>query len=332
MQNPTFHPFPALPLELRLKIWSHLLPEPRIVDIIAVSSDEGRQLYPLLRDTHAERRWVRSFVDEVQSPRQTPLALMFVNREARGLVLKKWRRMEGVEVLEREEMVPVSYETGEEGYRRGEWVSWREGWRYRGPEAKNGQELESIFYLSPPSASIRAYPVLFNPEHDVLFLADPANTRRVSGLAVLVRWLDQDLVQNVKNLAVPYYSWRKDRTFGNLGELRRFRKLERLWICFVGDEGREAGGWLGAVRRRDGGERGREEEEGDKYLIEVREQVRGDVALEAALKGWERPVVRVVRDRGFVIKELREGRVEWERRESMSVFLFVSVCGLLREL
>lgn len=94
--------------------------------------------------------------------------------------------------------------------------------------------------------------------------------------------------------------------------MRRFKRLERLWVCFVGDEVKEAtgysGGWLGAVGGRF------EEEATGRYLMEVREQIRGDVAMESyqgrALDGWERPVVRVVKDRGVVMRELGESR-EW---------------------
>jgi hypothetical protein len=50
-----------------------------------------------------------------------------------------------------------------------------------------------------------------------------------------------------------------------------------------------------------------EEAEGEKYLFEVREQIRGDVVMERALVGWNRPIVSVVKDRGVVLQELRDG-------------------------
>jgi len=50
-----------------------------------------------------------------------------------------------------------------------------------------------------------------------------------------------------------------------------------------------------------------EEAEGGKYLFEVRDQIRGDVVMERALVGWNRPIVSVVKDRGVVLQELRDG-------------------------
>ncbi|KAE9368285.1 hypothetical protein N431DRAFT_428128 [Stipitochalara longipes BDJ] len=296
--NSTFHPFPSLPLELRLKIWSHLLPAPRIVDIIAVSADERQQLCDLSgENTVSSPKWVTSFVDHMQSPHQSLPALFYVNRETRGLVLKRWKVLQGIQVLGMNEMRRVGYDRFEEEDRKA--PVWRIGWRVKGPEAHDDTGAkDSIFYLHPPS--LNTPPVLFNPEIDLLFLADPPSTRKVSSLSVLVRWLDKDIVESVKNLAIPYYSWRKDYTFGKIGCLRDFKELQRLWVTFVGDEGRENAGWLAAVR----GEVG--QEQGEPYLCEIREQIRGDVAMERSLVGWERPVVRVVKDRGVVMRELGE--------------------------
>jgi 2EXR family len=301
--QPVFHPFPCLPLELRLKIWSHLLPAPRIVDIVAVSaeSEEGPQLanVPLAVPPHSRLTWVRSFVDHLQSPRQEASVLMHVNRETRALLLKKWRVVDWVEVLREKEMRKVGYDKSEggESRKRKRGVQ-RSGWRAT-EELLAGQE--TLFYLYP--GSTRAPPVLFNPDIDVLFLADPLSMRKMSSLAVLVRWLEKDVVETVRNLAVPYYSWRKDNTFGNLGVLEKFKRLERLWVCFVGDEGKKSAGWLAAVDR---GEMD-EEDEGERYLAEVREQIRGDIVMEKALVDWNRPITRVVKDKGIVMQQLRDG-------------------------
>jgi hypothetical protein len=299
MDSQTFHYFPLLPLELRLKIWSLLLPQPRIVDIVAVSTGKNHQFF------QEKGRWIRSFVDCLQSPGQEVcgIVLIFVNHEARNLLLKRWKVLQEVEIIRRGAGTweRASYQEDVEiGEVR------KEGGRQIGPEVQqDGQE--SVFYLRPPAH--RATPILFNPGQDVLFLADPSHTRLVSSLAILVRWLEKEFVKSVRYLALPYSSWRRDRLYGNLGELKKFKALERLWICFVADEDLQgAGDWLAAVRRRgrDESQGGRDVEEENKYLIEVREQVRGDVASDGALLGWERPVVRVVRDRGFVMKQLRE--------------------------
>jgi len=297
--NTAFHPFPSLPLELRLKIWSHLLPAPRIVNIIAISSDERQQLSNVAGENAiSSPKWVTSFVEHLQSPYQALPALLYVNRETRTLLLKKWKVLQGIEVLGKKDMRALGFDRFEEEERR-EPVR-RTGWRVKGAEAQTstgGQE--SIFYLHPPS--LNTPPVLFNPDIDLLFLADPPSTRKVSSISVLVRWLDKEVVESVKNLAIPYYSWRKDNTFGKIGCLREFESLQRLWVAFVGDEGRENAGWLAAVDRGEVGA-----EQGEPYLCEIREQIRGDLAMEKALLGWERPVVRVVKDRGVVMRELGE--------------------------
>jgi hypothetical protein len=297
--NPTFHPFPSLPLELRLKIWSHLLPERRIVDIIAISTDE-RQLFCDLsqENTVSSPIWITSFVDHLQSPQQALPVLFHVNRETRALLLRRWKVLQGVQILRKQEMRSVAYAIAKDEYRK-EPVG-RTGWRVKGPQVQNEVGAQdSVFYLHPPS--LNTPPILFNPNIDLLFLADPPSTRKVSSLSVLVRWLDKDIVASLRNLAIPYYSWRKDNTFGQIGCLRDFKRLERLWIAFVGDEGRESAGWLAAVDRGEVGA-----EQGEPYLCEIREQIRGDIAMERALLGWGRPVVRVVKDRGVVMRELVE--------------------------
>jgi hypothetical protein len=282
-----------------LKIWTLLLPEPRIVDIVAVSTSADHQFF------QEKGRWIHSFSECLQSPGQEVCGniLMFVNREARNVLMKRWKVMQEAEVVgdcvaTRERAgYQEDAEIGEVG---------KEGGRQIGPEVQQVGK-ENVCHLHPPEH--RASPILFNSDQDVLFLADPSHTSLSSSLAVLVRWLDKELVRSVRYLAIPYNSWFKDRLYGNLGELKKFKALERLWICFVTDENlRETGDWLAAVRRigRDESQGESNVEEESKYLIEVREQVRGDVASDEALLGWERPVVRVVRDRGVVMKELRE--------------------------
>ena len=299
MDSQTFHYFPLLPLELRLKIWSLLLPEPRIVDVVAVSTGGDINFF------QETGRWTLSYKDCLQSPGQEVFGnvLMFVNREARYLLLKRWKVMQDVEVFGG--VVATWERAGYQGNVQTGEVG-KEGGRQIGPEVLEDGRL-GLFNLHPPAH--RAPTILFNPDQDVLFLADPSHTSLSSSLAVLVRWLDKVLVRSVRYLAIPYNSWFKDRLYGNLGELKKFEALERLWICFVADENFQGtGDWLAAVRRR-----GRDESQGEsdveeenKYLIEVREQVRGDVASDGALLGWERPVVRVVRDKGVVMKELTE--------------------------
>lgn len=243
-------------------------------------------------------------MDCLQSPGQEVCGniLMFVNCEARNLLLRRWKVMQEVEVIGRGVRTWGSARYQEDG-RIGE--VGKENGRQIGPEVQQDGK-ESVFYLHPPAH--RATPILFNPNQDVLFLADPSHTSLSSSLAVLVRWLEKELLKSVRYLAIPYSNWRKDRLYGNIGDLKKFKALERLWICFVADENFQGtGDWLAAVRRRgrDESQGGRDVEEENKYLIEVREQVRGDVASDGALLGWERPVVRVVRDRGVVMTELR---------------------------
>jgi hypothetical protein len=289
------HHFNQLPLELRLKIWACALPAPQIVDIVATSSDENQQLFSLPSELGEEGRIrtkvVRSFVDHVQTLRPNFSALLHVNRQTRDLVLKRWRFL-GVPEPKDEWDLTVDREEIE---MHGEGSTWRSS-SFMPPEVQDDGR-ESMFYLAPPPP--RHNFTLFNPELDVLFLADPPSTRRVSSLSVLVRWLDPSVIENVTGLAIPYYSWRKDKTFKHLGLLLKFKSLRRLWVCFVGDRpGME--GWLSAIEmERDGSEEG--------YIKDVRKQVWGDIEeLERKEVGWKRPWVGVVRDRGAVMDDLTE--------------------------
>jgi hypothetical protein len=308
----TFHHFTRLPLELRIKIWSYALPEPKIVDVIAISTDDSQELFYLPTGNegwdHREQRvkWVRTFVDRMVSPRQDIPALLGVERQTRELVLRRWKVLGGVGGLSKEMSCGTGFGAGE-----GEVVTLEigvggdESWRFKAPEVQ-GDGVESMFYFAPPSKHSLT---LFNPALDVLFLADPPSShlaRHVPSLSVLVRWLDRSVIESVRRLAVPYCSWRKDRTFNQLGSLLRFKSLERLWVCFVGD-GRIEGsggswGWLVAVGRVGDGH---DSKEG--YLGEVREQVMGDVEeLGRREMEWRRPSILVVRDRGEVMSELME--------------------------
>jgi hypothetical protein len=298
-----FRHFNKLPLELRLKIWAYVLPDSKIVDIVAISTDESQQLFFLPPEDGGDGRrqprakWVRTFVDHVHVHDQSLPSLLHVNRQTRDLVLKKWRTLHRLDYKREGGMISSqggATGTGEER-RDGKWLG------FKPPEVQN-DGLESMFYLAPP---LRHNLGLFNPELDILFLADPPSTHHlptylVSSLSVLVRWLDQSVIESVTGLAIPYYTWRKDRTFKQLGLLFKFKRLQRLWVCFVGDREEGRVGWLGAVGRDvDAGE--------DGYLADVKEQVRCDVEeLGRKEAGWRRPLVGVVRNRGAVVDELMD--------------------------
>jgi len=155
--------------------------------------------------------------------------------------------------------------------------------------------FESMFYLPLPSGEgKRSDKTLFNPHLDILFLQDPPNRDFVSSLSVICRWLDNSVLEHITSLALPYYTWRKDRMKEDLSLLMRFKRLERVWVCFVGggsEEGRR--GWLSAVNGENGG---REIEV--PHLKQVEEQVRGDVeGLARGFPGWKRPRFGFVMDK-----------------------------------
>lgn len=110
--------------------------------------------------------------------------------------MKKWKVIEGVEVLGKNEMREIAYQRLDRMESVRNWESKGEGWRITEPERQSDGQ-ESMFFLQPTPPNTP--PVLFNPELDILFLADPPSTREVSRLSVLVRWLEEDIMESVKN-------------------------------------------------------------------------------------------------------------------------------------
>jgi hypothetical protein len=170
------------------------------------------------------------------------------------------------------------------------------------PEEVRAQRKQGRFYLETLKGS-RPF-ALLDPKADIVFLQDPPRQRNpwegdvVSSLATLVRWLDGAVLQNLRSLAIPYYTWHKSRILGILHLLLEFKELEELYVSFLGGVpgvGGSMGGWADeeAVVELGG------------HVTEVGEEVRGDVeGLKRKFPEWQKPRVQIVKHRGFLTKEL----------------------------
>ncbi|MCC2770675.1 hypothetical protein LK516_22525, partial [Parabacteroides distasonis] len=71
-----------------------------------------------------------------------------------------------------------------------------------------------------------------DPKHDVLSLEDlnlPRATVTLSTIDVVVRWADANCLDNLRRLAIPYYTWRKASICKYLYRLMEFKALEELY-------------------------------------------------------------------------------------------------------
>jgi hypothetical protein len=116
----------------------------------------------------------------------------------------------------------------------------------------------------------------------------------ISSLEILLRWLDTSIIQSLRRLAIPYYTWRKTRNTVGLKLLLEFGALEELYVSFLGAsfEGR-----------------GRKENWSDvvgglwSHVPEVDEEVNADVeGLKRRYPGWKVPRVKVVRHREMLMR------------------------------
>jgi hypothetical protein len=140
---------------------------------------------------------------------------------------------------------------------------------------------------------------LIDPRNDILFLQDPPHAVYqtgvpvVSSLEILVRWLDPEIIANVRRLAIPYYSLRKTRVLGHLEVLMEFKGLNELCVSFLGGYDGQRRLWSDEVGDLGG------------HMNEVEKEISGDLeSLEKEFPGWERPALKFVKHRGLLIDQL----------------------------
>jgi hypothetical protein len=136
---------------------------------------------------------------------------------------------------------------------------------------------------------------LVDPKRDILFLEDPQMPAHfgsgsiVSSLSILVRWIEHEIILNLRRLAIPYYSWRKCRITETLTVLKEFKGLTELYVSFMG--GYEPGStWSDGIGELAG------------HMDEAEAEVKADLEnLERGSRGWQRPKLKFVKHRGVII-------------------------------
>jgi hypothetical protein len=296
----TFHSFPLLPLELRLRIWTFAIFTPQLISLVAYTEEETSSLLPSTSSPSSKTSQTRmyTYLERCSSLSiAKPHPLLHTNAESRGLLLSTHYLLPyypEAEVFQLIKSTPIQPSP---------------------PNPDLNPQLNTLKVLEPTKlhnlnhtllTSIKKPQTLFSPTTTILFLADPpshAPTTYYTSLSVLPRWLPTSLLSSIRYLVLSYYTWRKDRKFHLLQILYSFSSLERLYVCFVGSgtewkgKGRgEGGGWLDAVRR--------DANDMDGMVRQVEREVLGDVEeLDRKAGGkWKRPVVKVVRDRRAAVK------------------------------
>lgn len=211
----SFPRFSRLSTELQLKIWRHMLPSPRVVDVFAITIDEKLEERlppnPCTADP-VSTSWVQTFIECLYATPHSLPPLFHLCRAARMLVMENYN--------------PINVETGVQGERELESLA---------PEAR-GPGLEIVF---SQSALKENQPfVLLNTRMDILYLnyAERKNgtgPSRVSSLDTLVRWLGGDIKRNLRHLTIPYGIWNRAKKAGSLRALVEFERLDELCVDFM---------------------------------------------------------------------------------------------------
>lgn len=294
--------FNVLPLELRLKIWACFLPEPQIIDVVAVTIHEEQRTESLSSSDFADpTRWLADHPANVHSyltpnkilrsyfqcmyavPQQSSVpVLLHINSETRVFARKACQTIPSARVFRKRDEEVTS------GLR----------------ELVRSVVGHETYFLNCGMKD--GPPTLFNPRRDILFLTDPAradssrgNEDLISSLAVLLRWLDPAIVKEVRYLAIPYPTWRRDLMYGYLKRLKEFARLERIWVYFMVETTPknhiQPMAWASLVRT---GER-------STYFNRAKEQVLGDWrGLEREWKesNLESPQLDMINDRTVLIE------------------------------
>lgn len=115
----------------------------------------------------------------------------------------------------------------------------------------------------------------------------------------MLRWIPKNVIETLRSIAIPYFTWRKTRKAHDVESLQlliKFKDLEELYVSFLGGQSVvQAHTWLDEVN-------GMEELGG--HFREVEMEVLADVEnLARKFPEWRRPVVRVVKHRSVLARE-----------------------------
>ncbi|RFU33277.1 hypothetical protein B7463_g3075, partial [Scytalidium lignicola] len=280
--------FNLLPPELRLKIWSFSLPNPRIVPIFAVTIGS----YPIsVLPNPTPAGFIRmppalACVDRVFTSHHRLPGVLSACRESRHVMLKWYKyRLNADEHC-----------GGNDLYRHG----------------KSGR-LDTNIWASGRGhilAIRKGKPqfTLLDAAHDLLFLQDPPQhftalgSVRSSSLLVLVRWIGIDITENLRLLAIPYCTWRRDRERGRLQLLMKFIALDYLYVSFLSTTPEpQSPGWESVMSQA-------VNEEIESHMREMQREVVDDLDKLAMSKPfWKRPKLRFVKDVDVLSKEFGLG-------------------------
>ncbi|KAH8813243.1 hypothetical protein F5884DRAFT_330211 [Xylogone sp. PMI_703] len=271
--------------ESRLPIWIFSLPDPRIVPIFAVTIGD----YPVsVLPNPTPAGLIRmppalACIDKVfTSPHRLPGALSAC-KESRYVVLKRFKYKLDAD----EHSGAVSpYRHGKSGMLNA--TIWPSG---------KGHIL--AMRKGKPQYT------LFDPAHDLLFLQDPPQhftalgSVRSSSILVLVRWIGRDITENLRLLAIPYCTWRRDRERGRLPLLMRFTSLDYLYVSFLSTSPEpQSPGWVSVMSQA-------VNEEIEGHMCEMQKEVLEDLdRLAKAKPFWNRPKLRCVKDIDVLSREL----------------------------
>jgi hypothetical protein len=300
-----FPKFQCLPLELQLKIWLCSFPRPRVVDVVAVSVSKSLQPHfksastantPSTESsdgTSLESKsvsWTPTVIERVYSPPRS-LSHLHICAQARSLALGYYSRMNADLDLKG----PLQFH-----YLQPNTPTFEHTNRSR------PKERETRYCIAQLEAPHRPY-ALLDPRCDLIFLQDPPLTRHKaesfieSSLQIFVRWIGASMRDNLRSLAIPYYTWRKSRETGTLRLLVELKALESLYVSYLGGSesgsasGNGAGGrsWVDAV----GGLWA--------HIQEIEDEVVHDLeGLKREFSTWKKPAVKVVKHRAELVNGL----------------------------
>jgi hypothetical protein len=275
--------FLKLPAELQALIWHFSLPGPRIVDLFAFSISETLQERHLPSDSCSRdafsASWIRTCIERVYAGPQPLSPLLHVCRDSRALVLQRF--------------VKLNADAELQGQRELESL----------PPKVQPDGLEVVHSRAKAQGNLPF--ALLDPKIDMLFLQDPQELMNslggplISSLPIMLRWIPKNVIETLRSIAIPYFTWRKTRKAHGVESLQllmKFKDLEELYVSFLGGQSVvQAHTWLDEVN-------GMEELGG--HFREVEMEVLADVEnLARKFPEWRRPVVRVVKHRSVLARE-----------------------------
>ena len=272
--------FRKLPTELQALIWNFSLHERRIVDIFAFSINETLQERAPGAGCSGDAlsaSWVQTYIERVYAATQPLSPVFHVCRESRALVIQRYVQLNAdTELLGERELENL-------------------------PPRIQSDDLE-IVHCRATARGDKPF-ALLDPRKDILFLQDPHQMMNslggplISSLAIMMRWMSKEIIEHLRSIAIPYFTWRKTRKVESLELLMGFKGLEELYVSFLGGQSIvQAHTWLDEVNGVD---------ELGVHFKEVEMEVLADVEnLARQFPNWRRPMVRVVKHRSVLAREL----------------------------